>query len=324
MDHVHALLPGGAAAGLPVRALAARKAATAQNRRACIIATLAASLATLPIVPSPGVEGGRGRKSGATHPGAARGHRGRAVFSAFLHQPAAAGLVRAPTAAASRTGCSRFRMARRCWRCSATRCWWNRICPRACRPSHGRPPMSSSRYCAASPRGDRPARPWQPDPTHRAAGHPPPSIDRFLWLALSACGSVLLLAVTTHLTQDIAAIPFLWILPLSVYLLSFIICLNRRASTAASFSCRWWPLRWSSSPTSCGPTIWSPAPCRCRRLHRPLRRGAVHLLHGVPRRTGAHQAASALPHALLRGGLAGRRVRRPVRGIAGARHLSRL
>jgi hypothetical protein len=52
----------------------------------------------------------------------------------------------------------------------------------------------------------------------------PASTDRFLWLMLSACASVLLLAVTTHLTQDIAAIPFLWILPLSVYLLSFIVC----------------------------------------------------------------------------------------------------
>jgi len=55
-------------------------------------------------------------------------------------------------------------------------------------------------------------------------GSPPPSTDRFLWLMLAACASVLLLAVTNHLTQDIAAIPFLWILPLSVYLLSFIIC----------------------------------------------------------------------------------------------------
>ena len=55
-------------------------------------------------------------------------------------------------------------------------------------------------------------------------GDPPLFGDRFLWLMLSACASVLLLAVTTHLTQDIAAIPFLWILPLSVYLLSFIIC----------------------------------------------------------------------------------------------------
>jgi hypothetical protein len=57
-----------------------------------------------------------------------------------------------------------------------------------------------------------------------APADPPPSTDRFLWLMLSACASVLLLVVTNHLTQDIAAIPFLWILPLSVYLLSFIIC----------------------------------------------------------------------------------------------------
>lgn len=47
---------------------------------------------------------------------------------------------------------------------------------------------------------------------------------RLSWLGLAASASVLLLAVTTHLTQDVAAIPFLWILPLAVYLLSFIIC----------------------------------------------------------------------------------------------------
>ncbi len=47
---------------------------------------------------------------------------------------------------------------------------------------------------------------------------------RALWIALSACASTLLLAVTTFLTEDEAALPFLWVLPLSVYLLSFIIC----------------------------------------------------------------------------------------------------
>jgi SAM-dependent methyltransferase len=62
------------------------------------------------------------------------------------------------------------------------------------------------------------------DAREEEAGSPPPSTDRFLWLTLSACASVLLLAVTNHLTQDIAAIPFLWILPLSVYLLRFIVC----------------------------------------------------------------------------------------------------
>jgi hypothetical protein len=47
---------------------------------------------------------------------------------------------------------------------------------------------------------------------------------RLIWLGLAASASVLLLAVTTHLTQDVAAIPFLWIVPLSIYLLSFIVC----------------------------------------------------------------------------------------------------
>ncbi len=45
-----------------------------------------------------------------------------------------------------------------------------------------------------------------------------------LWMALAACASILLLAVTTFLTQDVAPVPFLWILPLSAYLLSFILC----------------------------------------------------------------------------------------------------
>ena len=49
---------------------------------------------------------------------------------------------------------------------------------------------------------------------------------RLLWLLLAASASILLLSVTNHLTQDIAAIPFLWILPLSVYLLSFILCFD--------------------------------------------------------------------------------------------------
>jgi SAM-dependent methyltransferase len=49
------------------------------------------------------------------------------------------------------------------------------------------------------------------------------------WLLLAACPSVLLLAVTNHLTQDIAPIPFLWIVPLVLYLLSFILCFERRS-----------------------------------------------------------------------------------------------
>ncbi len=50
--------------------------------------------------------------------------------------------------------------------------------------------------------------------------------ERLLWIALAACASTLLLSVTTFITQDIAAIPFLWVLPLSAYLLSFILCFD--------------------------------------------------------------------------------------------------
>jgi len=55
-----------------------------------------------------------------------------------------------------------------------------------------------------------------------ATPSPPPAAGQwFLWIALPACGSVLLLGVTNHLTQNVASIPFLWVLPLSLYLLSF-------------------------------------------------------------------------------------------------------
>jgi len=46
----------------------------------------------------------------------------------------------------------------------------------------------------------------------------------FFWIALPACASILLLAITNHLSQNVAAIPFLWVLPLSLYLLTFILC----------------------------------------------------------------------------------------------------
>ncbi len=46
---------------------------------------------------------------------------------------------------------------------------------------------------------------------------------RWWWFALPACSSVLLLAVTNKICQDIAVIPFLWVLPLGLYLLSFIV-----------------------------------------------------------------------------------------------------
>ncbi len=48
----------------------------------------------------------------------------------------------------------------------------------------------------------------------------------FLWLVLSGCGVIVLLASTNELTQNIFPAPFLWILPLSLYLATFILCFD--------------------------------------------------------------------------------------------------
>jgi len=50
---------------------------------------------------------------------------------------------------------------------------------------------------------------------------------RLLWLGLAACASVMFLATTNQICQDVAVVPFLWVLPLSLYLLSFIICFDQ-------------------------------------------------------------------------------------------------
>jgi hypothetical protein len=53
-------------------------------------------------------------------------------------------------------------------------------------------------------------------------------LDRLCWLALPACASLMLLAATNHICQDVAVVPFLWVVPLSLYLLSFIVCFDHQ------------------------------------------------------------------------------------------------
>jgi spermidine synthase/MFS family permease len=55
---------------------------------------------------------------------------------------------------------------------------------------------------------------------------PPTVREKILWLLLAGCASTLLLAVTNHLTQNVASIPFLWVLPLGLYILTFILCFD--------------------------------------------------------------------------------------------------
>ena len=64
---------------------------------------------------------------------------------------------------------------------------------------------------------------------------PPAFAQKLLWLLLPACASVLLLATTNMICQEVAVIPFLWVLPLALYLLSFIICFD---------SPRWYGRKW--------------------------------------------------------------------------------
>jgi hypothetical protein len=69
---------------------------------------------------------------------------------------------------------------------------------------------------------DEPARPESVEGRAEDAS----SSRQVLWFALPAMSSWLLLAVTNHITQNLAAIPFLWLLPLALYLVTFIIAFD--------------------------------------------------------------------------------------------------
>jgi hypothetical protein len=74
-------------------------------------------------------------------------------------------------------------------------------------------------------------------------GPAPRFSDYALWLAFAALGSVLLLATTSHITQNIASVPFLWVLPLSLYLLTFVIAFEGRQGRG------WYQRGWFLFPT---------------------------------------------------------------------------
>lgn len=81
----------------------------------------------------------------------------------------------------------------------------------------------------ARDRGGRPVEvretPGAPPPSlpEEAADDRPPGPRRWIWFLLPMVASMQLCAVTSHLSQDVAAIPMLWVLPLGAYLLSFIV-----------------------------------------------------------------------------------------------------
>ncbi len=100
--------------------------------------------------------------------------------------------------------------------------------------------------------GNQPARP--------RPAHEPSNWQRALWVAFPACASMLLLATTNKICRDLAVIPFLWILPLALYLLSFIICFDHPRwysrylfglGLIATLGCIYWAL-----PQGLGIPLW--------------------------------------------------------------------
>jgi spermidine synthase len=79
--------------------------------------------------------------------------------------------------------------------------------------------LASVRMLAASGAADA-------EPSAKSTAPAPTLATQLLWLALSAMGSVMLLAVSNHVTQNIASVPFLWVVPLSLYLITFILCFD--------------------------------------------------------------------------------------------------
>jgi len=70
-----------------------------------------------------------------------------------------------------------------------------------------------------------------------------PTVNSYLlWLIFPGLACVLLLSITTHITQNVASVPFLWLLPLCLYLLTFILC----------FESNFWYRRWLFYPLLIG------------------------------------------------------------------------
>ncbi len=97
-------------------------------------------------------------------------------------------------------------------------------------------------------------------PLQETIAAPPGWNIRALWIALPACSSALLLAITNHVTQDVAAVPFLWVIPLSLYMLSFILCFGSRAyhrmlflrALGVALGC----MAYALSPSLTSPPLW--------------------------------------------------------------------
>ena len=70
--------------------------------------------------------------------------------------------------------------------------------------------------------------------------HLPSVRDKLTWIALSGLAAVFLLAITNHLTENISSIPLMWVVPLSLYLLTFILCFDSKDSWPGWYRRKWY------------------------------------------------------------------------------------
>ena len=103
------------------------------------------------------------------------------------------------------------------------------------------------------------ATPAAPAEVAEADAPRPRLASRLLWLALPACGSIMLLAVTNQMCADVGVVPFLWVLPLGLYLLSFILVFD-------SDRVYWRPVFWPALFVVAGGILWLLA----KNIHAPI------------------------------------------------------
>jgi hypothetical protein len=148
----------------------------------------------------------------------------------------------------------------------------------------------------------------------------PAAREKLRWLVLAALPCLLSLSVTNHLCQNVAAIPFLWVLPLAVYLLSLIVCFegggwyHRRLflplHAAAMAGAAWWLLDQSPAANLVAPVAFFAAALWvwCMYLHGELARRkpepshltGFYLMMSLGGALGAAAVALGAPY-LLRG-----------------------
>jgi hypothetical protein len=90
------------------------------------------------------------------------------------------------------------------------------LCAAAGWRSFARPPAPSGAQDASPQVASNPA-------SMQADAMPPTLARQLLWCTLAGTASILLLGVSNHITQNIASVPLLWIVPLALYLLTFIL-----------------------------------------------------------------------------------------------------